>query len=75
MAIARALIKQPRLFLQMRPAGIWTPWERDYSAYQWVFRYKRKITTLIVTHDYTLIPEIVDVYQLENQQVLKLGEQ
>lgn len=75
-AIARALIKQPQVILADEPTGNLDPL-RGKEIIQLInsLSLQKKITTLIVTHDYTLIPENSNAYQLENQQVLKLGEQ
>lgn len=74
-AIARALIKQPQIILADEPTGNLDPL-RGKEILQLInhLSLQKKITTLIVTHDYTLIPDNSNVFQLENQQVLKLGE-
>lgn len=74
-AIARALIKQPQVILADEPTGNLDPL-RGKEILQLInhLSLQKKITTLIVTHDYTLIPDNSNVFQLENQQVLKLGE-
>lgn len=74
-AIARALVKNPSIILADEPTGNLDP-KKSHEIINLIHEIVqlKKITALIVTHNYELIPKNTNnIYQIENQHIKKLS--
>jgi ABC-type ATPase involved in cell division len=75
-AIARAIVKKPALILADEPTGNLDPvLAKEIMGILNKSAQTQQIPVIIVTHDYTLIPEAAQhVYQIKDRQLSKLME-
>ena len=76
MAIARAVVKNPDILLADEPTGNLDPLKStEIMLILNKLAEKRRMTTIIVTHDYSLIEKQGNsIYEIKDQQISKVIE-